>query len=119
MSGVRSARKKPELSEMEERKSGALLISIDNFDPKGYQQISSPFSLKSMQMLGINPTSLRVKSVEEVRALIRDADPVQSEFSVRLYLKKAMDQFEGVSAKIKSIRELLKRGAKQRKQLLA
>lgn len=107
------------MSDLEERRSGALLISIENYDPQGFQTITSPCSLKAMEMLGIGPAKIRIKSLQEVRALIRDADPVQSEYSIRLYMKKAHDQYEQFSAKIRKLRDLLKHGARQRKLLIA
>ena len=93
-------------------------ISIDNYDPYGFEVLDSPFTLKAIELLGIKPFDLKLKRREDLRAFIREADPGLQEKATEVILRKGAEQYQRLSARIKAARKKLKDKAAQAHDIL-
>ncbi len=94
-------------------------ISIDNYDPRGFCKINSPFTLKAMDLMGIEPYDLRVKTKQDLKGIIMDADPAMADRSINIFIKKSEDNFQFLAEQIKKTRLKLKEKAEEAKRLMA
>ena len=90
-------------------------VSIEDFDPAGFKTIDSPFSVKAMQVLGLSQADLRLKRREDIIGIVRDADPVKTEETVKVFLEKNRVQVEALLEEVKKARNKLKVKANEAK----
>jgi DNA repair exonuclease SbcCD ATPase subunit len=69
--------------------------------------------------MGIEPYDLRVKSKQDLKAIMMDADPAMAEKSINIFIKKSEENFQFLSAQIKKTRLKLKEKAEEAKRLMA